>query len=67
MEIYAAKLPLCRGFIKPLKPIITRSSINVGYGPGQLRPNGARDIRAEERQLAIRVLRINGLSGQLTG
>ncbi len=47
-------------------PIKLPQSINVGYGPFQLRPNGSRDIGAECRRFAKIIMDINGMSGQLT-
>ena len=42
-------------------------SIDVGYGPFKLRPDGSRDIDAEYRQFTKIVQSINGMSGHLTG
>ena len=56
-----------RPVAKKLKPIIGPKKIDVGYGPGQLRPDHSRDIRAEDRQLAKIVQNVNGMSGQRTG
>ena len=47
-------------------PIKLPQSLDVGYGPFQLRPTGSRDIRAECRRFAKIVMDINGMSGQLT-
>jgi len=65
--IKANKIILGRPIAKGLKQIINKDQINVGYGFGQLRPNKARDIRAECRQLAIIIMDINGMSGQKAG
>lgn len=56
-----------RGVAKKLLPIATikNSVFNFGYGPNQLRPDGSRDPRAENRALGNFIMRINGLSGQL--
>jgi hypothetical protein len=47
------------------KPIILPQTIDVGYGPFQLRPDGSRDIRSECRRFAKITMDINGMSGQL--
>ena len=44
--------------------IIRSVDINIGYGYGQLRPDGSRGGNAETRQMAIAVMKINGMSGQ---
>lgn len=61
------KCVLGRPVAKGLKSIILPQSIDVGYGPFKLRPKGSRDIRAECRQFGKIVMRLNGMSGQLTG
>jgi len=64
-QIRAKKCVLGRPVAKKLQPIIMPKSIDVGYGPFQLRPDGSRDIRAECRQLGKITMKINGMSGQL--
>lgn len=67
LRISAKKCVMGRPVAKELKPIISPKSINVGYGPFQLRPDESRDIRAECRELGKITMAINGMSGQLTG
>lgn len=65
MKLKVKKIRLGKCPIDKLKPIaILPSNIDVGYGKGQLRPDGSRDIRAESRRFAKLVQEINGLSGQ---
>tara|TARA_R100001244_G_scaffold25113_2_gene25366 strand:+ start:28720 stop:28938 length:219 start_codon:yes stop_codon:yes gene_type:complete len=66
-RIQVTRYKLGRPVAKELKQIIGPDQIDVGFGPGQLRPNGSRDIRAEEQQLSKIVQDINGMSGQQTG
>ena len=67
MQIIVKKCVLGRPVAKELKPIIPPSTIDVGYGKFQLRPDGSRDPRAECRIFAKMVMSINGMSGQQTG
>ena len=41
--------------------------INIGYGPGQLRPDGSRQPSTERSMLAKISMLVNGMSGQNTG
>lgn len=50
-----------------LKPIITKDQIDIGYGPGQLLPDGSRQPLAEANVIADITMDINGMSGQRTG
>jgi len=43
--------------------IILPKTFDVGYGKGQLRPNGSRS-QAEIRELAKLTIAVNGMSGQ---
>lgn len=45
--------------------VLPQKTWDVGYGKGQLRPNGSRDPRVESRQFAKITQAINGMSGQL--
>lgn len=54
-----------RPIAKVGQPINLFKNINVGYGPGQLRPDGSRDATAEPRVMAQLVMIVNGMSGQL--
>lgn len=67
MVIKVKPCVLGRPVAKQLYPITTtkNSSFDVGYGPNQLRPDGSRDPRAEERILSKAVMKSNGMSGQL--
>lgn len=68
MVVFVKPCQLGRPVAKVAKQINTpNTELNVGYGPGQLRPNGSRDPRAEARQFAKITQAINGMSGQLTG
>jgi hypothetical protein len=69
MKIKAAPCKMGRPVAKEAYPIITpkNTTFDIGYGPNQLRPDGSRDLRAEDRILSKIVMRANGLSGQLTG
>lgn len=53
---------------KTLPPIkFGPKDIDIGYGPGQLRPDGARQSKVECKLLADRLMDLNGMSGQLNG
>jgi len=65
MKIKAKRCVLGRPIAKEATPIKSPKTFDVGYGPGQLRPDGSRDLRAEERILAKLTMDANGLSGQL--
>lgn len=68
MKLKVNKIRLGKCPVNKLKPIsVLPKDIDVGYGKGQLRPDGYRDIRAESRRFAELVQEINGLSGQKTG
>jgi hypothetical protein len=51
---------------KPPKTIVGPDTIDVGYGAGQLRPNGDRQPMVEYNRLGGILMRVNGMSGQLT-
>ena len=63
--IHAKRCVLGRPVAKQLYPIHNLKSYDVGYGPGQLRPNGSRQPESERIILGKLTMRINGLSGQL--
>jgi len=68
MRVQSVKItPLGRTFQnKPPKNIIGPDTIDVGYGSGKLRPDGYRQPVAEINRLGGILMRINGMSGQLT-
>ena len=65
--IRAKKRVLGRPIAKELMPIKSPKEINIGYGPGQLKPDGSRQPETERRILDKLTLLINGMSGQQTG
>ena len=66
--IRVKKCVLGRPVAKQLIPIQNvPKEINVGYGPGQLRPDGSRQPETERRVLDKLNQAINGMSGQKTG
>lgn len=66
--VFVKRCQLGRPRAKTAYPIqIPQRNLDVGYGPGQLRPDGSRDPRAESRQFDKITLATNGLSGQKTG
>ena len=66
MKIKVKPCKLGRNPAKEAYPIITtnNTTFNFGYGPNQLRPDGSRDPRAEDRILSKFIMQINGMSGQ---
>lgn len=65
--IRVKKCILGRPIAKELTPIESPKEINVGYGPGQLKPDGSRQPETERRILSKITLLKNGMSGQQTG
>lgn len=51
--IQVKKIKMGRPIAKKLCPPFTNKDIDVGYGPGQLRPDQARQPETEYRQLSI--------------
>lgn len=63
--VFAKRCQLGRPRAKTAYPIqLPQKTLDVGYGPGQLRPDGSRDPRVESRQFAKITSAINGLSNQ---
>lgn len=56
---------LGRPVAKQLIPIKSLKQRDIGYGPGQLRPDGSRQPETERRILGKQTMHINGMSGQL--
>lgn len=54
---------LGRPVAKKLVPIKSPKTIDVGYGPGRLKPDGSRQPETERRVLDRLNMLINGLSG----
>ena len=68
MKISVKKCVLGRPVAKQLIPIKNvPKEIDVGYGPGQLRPDGSRQPETERIILGDLNQLINGMSGQQTG
>jgi hypothetical protein len=68
MKISVKKCVLGRPVAKQLIPIKNvPKEIDVGYGPGQLRPDGSRQPETERVALGNLNQLINGMSGQQTG
>ena len=66
--VYVKRCVLGRPVAKQLIPIKNiPKEINVGYGPGQLRPNGSRQPETERRILGDVNQLSNGMSSQQTG
>jgi hypothetical protein len=65
--IYAKRCVLGRPVAKTLIPIKSPKTFDVGYGPGQLRPDGSRQPESERRVLGDLTMLVNGMSGQKTG
>lgn len=58
---------LGRPVAKELTPIKSPKTFDVGYGPGQLKPDGSRQPETERRVLNKLSQLVNGMSGQKTG
>ena len=63
--IRVKKCVLGRPIAKELVPIKGLDTIDVGFGPGQLRPNGSRQPESERMVFRRIISDINGMSGQL--
>ena len=60
------KVPKCvlgRPIAKSLIPIKSPTTFDVGYGPGQLKPDGSRQPETERRVLGGLFMLANGMSG----